>query len=235
MKTITLTTKANTIHLEIDILNSGKYSIDWGDGSKEKKYIITNDNKSKKAKETGIYPYVELRQYVYTDNKLEHTITIKGGITWLDASGNKITSIDISKCSTLLELHCNRNQLTTLDISKNAMLKWLFCGQNKLTSLDVSKNTALTNLYCPDNKLKSLNICGCTKLSYLDCYRNQLTSLDVSGCTALKSLQCYNNQFSASAMNKIYNDLPVVEYGYLMLDRLGDYLVAEAKGWKVYY
>ncbi len=85
--------------------------------------------------------------------------------------------------------------------------------------MDVSKNTALEELQCKDN---------------------QLTSLDVSGCTALKSLQCYNNQFSASAMNKIYNDLPqgrVDEDGIrstLRCNRLGDYSIAERKGWNVY-
>lgn len=35
-------------------------------------------------------------------------------------------------------------------------------------------------------------------------------------------------------MNKIYNDLPVVNNGDLRCDKLGDYSIAENKGWDVY-
>ena len=86
--------------------------------------------------------------------------------------------------------------------------------------MDVSKNTALEKLQCKDN---------------------QLTSLDVSKNTALHRLECYDNQFSASAMNKIYNDLPqgrVDEDGYrskLHCDKLGDYSIAKNKGWSVIF
>lgn len=150
METITLTTKNNIIRLELNILNSGKYVINWGDGSKEEKYTITeNDNK---AREKGIRLYVDLRQHAYTDNKVEHIITIKGRIIWLDIANCGITSIDTTKCSTLLELHCDQNQLTSLDVSKNAMLKWLSCSGNQLTSLDLSKNTELEWLNCRNNK-----------------------------------------------------------------------------------
>ena len=151
----------------------------------------------------------------------------------LDCFDNKLASLDVSGCTALKELHCYDNQLTSLDVSECTALKELWCYQNQLTSLDVSKNTALEWLNCYDNQLTSLNVSGCTALEYLNCWNNQLTSLDASGCTALELLYCGDNQFSASAMNKIYNDLPVVEYGYLSCDKLGDYSIAERKGWEI--
>ena len=97
----------------------------------------------------------------------------------------------------------------------------------------------MEGLDCEYNPLTSLNISKCTALKDLYCSGNQLTSLDISKNTALESLYCYHNQFSASAMNKIYNDLPqgkVDEYGErsrLICNKLGDYSIAENKGWDV--
>ena len=103
-------------------------------------------------------------------------------------------------------------EVTSIDVTKCPALEYLYCYGNQLTSLDVSKNTVLKDLSCSEN---------------------QLTSLDISKNTALEYLDCSDNQFSASAMNKIYNDLPVVKDGCLSCDRLGDYSIAENKGWYV--
>lgn len=35
-------------------------------------------------------------------------------------------------------------------------------------------------------------------------------------------------------MDKIYNDLPVVKDKQLVCDKLGDYSIAEKKGWHVF-
>ena len=137
-------------------------------------------------------------------------------------------------------LYCNKNQLSSLDVSGCTALKKLDYIGNQLTSLNVSGCTVLEYLNCFDEQLTSLDVSGCTALKELWCYNNQLTSLDVSGCTTLKELWCYNNQFSASAMNKIYNDLPqgrVDEDGIrssLSCNKLGDYSIAKNKGWYVY-
>ena len=95
----------------------------------------------------------------------------------------------------------------------------LGCGKNQLTSLDVSKNTELTELYC---------------------HSNQLTSLDISKNTELTELSCANNQFSEEEMNKIYEALPYVGYdndgkpkGTLKCDKLGNWFIAQQKGWGV--
>ena len=72
-------------------------------------------------------------------------------LTYLDCSGNQLTSLDVSQNTDLYEMDCYGNQLTSLDVSKNTALEYLDCVDNRLTSLDVSKNTALMELYCDDN------------------------------------------------------------------------------------
>ncbi len=177
-------------------------------------------------------------------------------LVYLDCCENQLTSLNISGCTALEYLYCSNTQLTSLDVSKNTALKELHCYYTQLTSLDVSRCTALEYLNCSNNQLTSLDVSGCTALEYLNCSYNQLTSLDVSKCpaleflscygnqltsldvsknTALHRLECYGNQFSASAMNKIYNDLPVVNNGDLRCDKLGDYSIARNKGWYVIF
>ena len=77
-------------------------------------------------------------------------------------------------------------------------------------------------------------------MTSLTCSGNQLTSLDVTKNTALTELRCYGNQFTAAEINKIYEALPNVGYdengkpkGRLRCDKLGDWSIAEKKGWKV--
>ena len=103
----------------------------------------------------------------------------------------------------------------------------------EVTSIDVTKCPALEDLNCKDNQLTSLDVSKNTALEGLRCDGNQLTSLDISKNKALDYLDCEDNRFNASAMNKIYNDLPVVEYGELVCDKLGKYSIAERKGWNV--
>ncbi len=177
-----------------------------------------------------------LKELHCSDNQLT-SLDVSGctALKKLHCYGTQLTSLDVSKNTALERLNCHDNQLTSLDVSKNTALEWLACDNTQLTSLDVSKNTALEFLSCDDNQLTSLDVSKNTALEFLSCYGNQLTSLDVSKNTALHRLECYGNQFSASAMNKIYNDLPVVNNGDLRCDKLGDYSIARNKGWYVIF
>lgn len=115
----------------------------------------------------------------------------------LNCSGNRLTSLDVSKNTALTFLDCHANQLTTLDVSKNTALTNLLCVGNQLTTLDVSKNAALTHLECRSNPLTTLDVSKNTALTDLICYSNQLTTLDVSKNTALTHLICYSNQLTS--------------------------------------
>lgn len=181
---------------------------------------------------------------------------------------NNISSLDVSNCTALIELECHENKLTSLGIGKNTALTYLYCrdnyissldvskctvltelhcGGNNLTSLDITKNTALTKLWCYHNNLTSLDVTNNIMLIDLSCGNNNLTSLDVSKNTALTYLHCENNNLSASALNKIFNDLPQGkkwnEYGQKKQSTISignnpgtntcDKSIAENKGWSV--
>ncbi len=173
------------------------------------------------------------------------------GLTHLHCYNNELTSLDLSTNIALQELRCERNpQLSSLDISKNTALERLECDDFLLSSLDLSQHTKLKALSCigRDNKLTFLDVSKNTALEKLDCRDNQLSSLNISQNTALTVLICHDNNFSASALNKIFNDLP---QGKIWYDVWGnkqqstisignnpgtdtcDKSIAENKGWSV--
>ena len=143
-------------------------------------------------------------------------VSANTALTYLNCSGNPITSLDVSANTALTYLNCNSNQLTSLDVSANTALTYLNCWGNQLTSLNVSGCIALTTLECGScdpmgggeclvNQLISLDVSANTALTVLGCSFNQLTSLDVSSCTgltyldvsantALTSLNCSSSQ-----------------------------------------
>ena len=169
-------------------------------------------------------------------------------LTYLECHENKLTSLGIGKNTALTNLYCGDNYISSLDVSKCTALTELSCGSNNLTSLDVSKNTALTKLWCHHNNLTSLDVTNNIMLIDLSCGNNNLTSLDVSKNTALTYLHCENNNLSASALNKIFNDLPQGkkwnEYGQKKQSTISignnpgtntcDKSIAENKGWIVW-
>ena len=125
------------------------------------------------------------------------TVTILGDVTELDCSGNKLTSLDLSKNTALTTLNCSNNQLSNLDLSENRALKRLNCVSNQLTSLDLSNHSTLESLSCEKNRLIQLNLSGCSGLKELSCHTNQLIRLDISACRGLTKLHCYGNQLTS--------------------------------------
>ncbi len=158
----------------------------------------------------GIEYFTALKELYCSGNKLTSLDVSKNTeLLELYCYSNQLTSLDVSKNTALTRLDCSGNQLTSLDVTKNTALTKLWCGGNQLTSLDVSKNTALTELWCNSNQLTSLDVSKNTALWYLYCYNNQLTSLDVSKNTALLSLHCYQNQIKGAGMDALVESLPV--------------------------
>ena len=82
------------------------------------------------------------------------TITIRGDVTELDCSGNQLTSLDVSGCTSLTNLNCNNNQLSSLDLLQNSTLTELDCSRNKLENLDLSACSNLEGLTCYRNKIR---------------------------------------------------------------------------------
>ncbi len=72
------------------------------------------------------------------------------GLMSLDCSGNKLTSLDLSKNTALTSINCSNNQLTTLTLpsvtvseEKNTTLNYLNCSNNQLTSLNLEKYSGI--------------------------------------------------------------------------------------------
>ncbi len=96
--------------------------------------------------------------------------------------------------------------------------------------------TNLTSLNLNGQHLTKLDLSKNVKLTTLDCECNKLSFLDVSNCTALTYLKCSSNKLTSSALNKIFEDLPQVERGYIYIsfnpgDDTCDKSIAENKGW----
>ena len=113
-------------------------------------------------------------------------------LTYLNFSGNQLTSLDVSQNTALTVLNGFDSQLTSLDVSQNTALTKLYVSGNQLTSLDVSQNTALFELSCSYNQLTILDVSQNLALTYLECDYNQLTSLDLRNGTTIP-LYAINN------------------------------------------
>ena len=136
-------------------------------------------------------------------------VILKGKITSLDCSVNRLNSLNVQGLTALQVLSCVGNRLTELNVQGLTALQRLSCSGNRLTALNVQGLTSLQELWCSGNELTALDVQGLTALQSLDCHLNQLTALNVQSLTALQRLWCYGNRLTADAFKKLFDDLPV--------------------------
>ena len=129
-------------------------------------------------------------------------------LTLLNCFSNRLTELDVSKNKKLEILYCYRNRLTELDVSENKKLETLYCSENQLRALYIANNNSLRELCCPFNLLTSLDVSNCTHLERLECYNNRLSSIDISNCSQLYVLGCFSNRLSTNALDDIFCALP---------------------------
>ena len=123
------------------------------------------------------------------------------GLTYLDVSKNKISSLDLSSNTKLETLRCNANNLTSLNLNSNTELKKLDCWDNKIESLDLSKCVKLEQLDVNRNNLKTLDVSKNTALTFIDCNECNISgALNVSKNTKLLVLRCSEN-YTISKIN----------------------------------
>ena len=113
----------------------------------------------------------------------------------------------------ITELYCSKNKLTALNVQGLTALERLDCESNQLPALNVQGLTALKELKCGRNKLTALNVQALTALERLDCSKNKLPALNVQGLNALKELVCDGNQIKAQAMTELLKALPARDAG----------------------
>lgn len=96
-----------------------------------------------------------------------------GALTYVDVRNNKLTSLKVP--ASIAELLCSGNELSALDVSACSSLERLLCADNKLESLNVSTCPRLYYLDCHSNLLTTLNVSLNLDLNDLICYDNYLS------------------------------------------------------------
>ena len=161
--------------------------------------------------------------FLYLQNK---NITSLAGIEYftdletLDCMGNQLTTLDVTKLTSLMFLVCNDNQLTALDVTGLTSLKNLLCSGNQLTALDVTGLTSLTDLECNGNQLVSLDVSTLEELKLLWCHGNKMTALDITHNAYLGDLTCGNQQDNQQLTLTLWDTKK--EFWDRMLDRHSD-------------
>jgi len=141
------------------------------------------------------------------------------GITKLDCSDEKLTSLNVSSNKNLTYLNCGDNDIASLDLGTNTNLTYLDCYYNQIIFLDVNSITKLTHLNCSTNQITSLDVHENADLQRLDCSRNYISTLDVSANSDLQTLLCDYNQLTTldvgansnlQTLNCSHNDLTIL-------------------------
>lgn len=129
-------------------------------------------------------------------------IAIHGNITYLAATSNRISEVNVSGNPYLVVLNLSANDLTEIDLSHNIALKSVDISNNKIHLLDISTLSDIVSLWCFNNKLKSLDLLENSMLTDLDCSGNELNTLDISANGKLKRILAYNNQLETLDISK---------------------------------
>lgn len=184
-----------------------------GEKIKLRDYVRNSLSKSIKI-EGATFVDGSIDRYVLT----AQTVKIIGYCLSLDCSENGITSIDLSKNSSLASLNCTSNKLEVLDLSNEAQLVILTCPDNQLTSLVLPQNSKMTSLNCEWNKLTELDLSKQIKLKYLKCNRNALTSLDLTHCEDIERIECRENKIMQIQLPEEAENFNEIYCGYNNID-----------------
>ena len=123
-------------------------------------------------------------------------VSRNSSLKYLSCNSLSLSGLDVSNITALVQLDCTGDQLHSIDVSKNLSLEWLGCVSNNLTALDVSNNKALKFLYCDANQLNNIDITMNQHLTGLGCSYNILSGLNVSQNPDLTEIRCNNNNLS---------------------------------------
>lgn len=176
-----------------------KVTVDFGEGTTPKEFTLGNDT------------LTEIRGTTAADQTIKVYGNAESLLSLRCPDGYFITSIDVSKCTTMQAIHCDNNELREIDVTNIPSLIYLSLRASKLTAIDVSKNPNLKYLYLSSGytiesldvsknpELELLNISDCRTIKSLDVSKNlkmislscdacPITEIDVSNLTELQSL-----------------------------------------------
>lgn len=137
----------------------------------------------------------KLREVNVGSNHLT-SLLLPASVTAVDASNNKLTTLDVSAAKNLTTLNVANNTLGSLNVAQNKALVELNCTDNDIATLNLTNLLLLEELYCGGNNLAALNVTKNTALTALECNDNGLTALDLTKNAALVTLNCRDNQLA---------------------------------------
>lgn len=210
--TLTIETDGKERLLEFAMTEAGhKLQIDWGDGVLTETTEITTPGEYGNTTAVAGIPTGEGVVKIYGDgivtfrcsshvNGMQVTsidVTKATSLTELTVNTNKISQLDVSKNINLKELQCYNNPITELNLSANTQLEILNASTMNLSSIDVSLNTKLKTLQLGQNKMKKIDVKANTALTTLQVQENELTSIDLSANTLLKTVSVQKNKLQS--------------------------------------
>lgn len=145
----------------------------------------------------GLEALTELQILNLTSAKLTAiNVSQNTALIELIVSGNNLTSLNVSNNVNLEVLIASDNALTSINLGNNANLSTLGLAFNRLTTIDLTSNSALETLNIEANRLTALNVQYNTELTQLNAAHNRLTNINVNRNAALTELVLTGNNFS---------------------------------------
>ena len=161
--------------------------------------------------------FPKLQSIICTQNKLK-SINISNCLSLmrLNCSHNDMTELILHNATNLRFIYCKDNQLTSLNVADCKLLQTLNCMHNQIIELNLQGLVNLNDVYCSFNNICSLNIKECKALKLLNCEQNQLTKLDLSDCLHLKTLICSHNNISNVLETCKHLELDFLDYDRIL-------------------
>lgn len=160
----------------------------------------------------------ELKEFTLSDTPQEISGEVKGAnikvytasgvqLKDFDASGMKLTSVNIFKSKALRNLNLNNNELSEIDLSGNLQFNSIQLDNNKLTTLSLRGINNTTMFSCDNNQLESIVFeASAPVLSNISCSGNKLKNLSfLSRASSVEVLDFSHNEVSDYMFTTMYN------------------------------
>lgn len=160
----------------------------------------------------------ELKEFTLSDTPQEISGEVKGAnikvytasgvqLKDFDASGMKLTNVNIFKSKALKNLNLNDNELSEIDLSGNLSFNSIQLDNNKLITLSLRGINNTTMLSCDNNQLESIVFeASAPVLSNISCSGNKLKNLSfLSRASSVEVLDFSHNEVSDYMFTTMYN------------------------------
>ncbi len=188
---------------EVDLSASTELTTFFADKNQLKSLDLSNnlqlENLSVGVNQLEKLDVSQLKWLVYlycNDNKLTELKPVSSSLKVLQTQNNKIGSLDLSECVSLVELAANSNQLTSVDLSNCTLLQRLWLNDNKLSSITVPEDgmPKLGVLNIANNEFESFNFSIAPWASQIVASGNKLSgTVDLTGCKSVESFYASDN------------------------------------------